>query len=327
MVNRLGPISLEGTVKGDTRKITLENLKTVIGGIPLRGTLSAALSGQPSFGFKLAAEEVSLDRFFRESPSKARQAEKSWDFRALRDVQAKGSLWIDRLRFRDFELRDASIPVALENGRLTAEPLTARLYDGELYSRIVLGFTRSLRFDGYFSAKEVDMSLLSPGVSSDISLGGKMDVSLDLSGNMTGIGSVAKTVNGSWRFIVREGSYGKLDKSSGAPKGKPTFFDSARASGGIKSGVARSADFVLRGENLVMSGGGFADFNNNTLDCDFVINMKKLPDIPVRIHGDFKDSKTTVSVGQVVLNTLVGIPKGIFEILGDIAQGAWNLRR
>lgn len=322
----LRSMSLRADVKGDMQEISFDNLQAVVDTIPLRGRFSAALHNQASFEFDLAVEEFAFDRFFQKSGAAPKNSGKPWDLRALRDVRAKGILRVGKLRLWHFLLQDVNIPVALDNGRLAAEPLTARIYGGSLSGKSFLEFSRGLSFESSFSAEGANLDAASRDIGTNVLLGGKMNFTLNLAGLLTGVDPVARTLNGSWRFVVLDGSYQKLDKN-GDLRGKATLFDTARASGDIRAGVAQGNDFVLRGNDLVMRGGGFADFDKDILDCDFVINMKNLPDIPVRLHGGFKDSKTTVSVGKVILNTIGGISKGIFDILGDVAHGAWKLVR
>jgi AsmA protein len=317
---------VKADVKGNMREITLDNLQAIIGDVPVRGSLSAAFHNQLSLEFNLAVGEFSFERFFKGNGAAPKNSAEPWDMRALRDARAKGILRFGRLKLWHFLLRDVNIPVTLDNGRLTAAPLTARLYGGSLGGKGILNFARGLNFESDFSVEGANLDAASRDISTAALLGGKMNITLNLSGHLTGASAASRSLNGSWRFVVRNGSYQKLGKN-GAPGGKATLFDSAQASGDIKAGVAHGNDFVLRGKDLVMRGGGLADFNNDVLDCDFVINMKNLPDIPVHLHGSFKDSKTTVSVGKVLLNTLGGIPKGIFDILGDVVHGAWKLVR
>jgi AsmA protein len=322
----LRALSLTADVKGNMQEISLNNLHAVTDATRLRGSFSAAFHNQLSLEFDLAVEEFSFDGFFQKNGATSKNAGKPWDLGALRDVRARGILRAGRLRLWHFLLRDVNIPMALDNGRLTAAPLTARVYDGVLTGKGVLEFARGLRFESNFSVEGANLGAASRDIGTSVLLGGKMDFTLNLAALLTGVGPVSQPLKGSWSFAVRNGSYQKLDKD-GEPRGKATPFDTARASGDIRAGVARGDDFVLRGTGLVMRGGGLVDFNNDTVDCDFVINMKNFPDIPVRLHGSLRDSKTTVGVGKVLLNTLGGIPKGIFDLLGDVVQGAWKLVR
>jgi AsmA protein len=329
LLHKAPAFSLTAEARGNMREISLDKLRAVVDDIPLRGSLSASFREQPSFEFELTVEELSLKRFFQGSgpgANKADKPDKPWDLRSLREVRAKGLLRVGRLDVWHFALRDVSIPIRLDKGRLTADSISARVYGGVFSGKSVLEFTRSLHVESAFSIEGADLAAASPDIDAGALFGGKAGFALHLSGLLTGVGPVPKALNGSWRFAARHGSYQKLDKN-GEARGKPTLFDTARASGGISAGVARSSDFILQGDGLVMHGGGLADFNTDTLDCNVLVNMKNLPEIPVRLHGNFKDSKTTVSVGTVILNTLGAIPKGIFDILGDIVGGGWKQSR
>jgi AsmA protein len=326
IANGLRGLTLTANVRVNKREASFADMRANIDGTKVRGSLAVFLDPKPFFEFKLDVEEFTADRFFTKNEKNAQRADKAWDLRFMRDVRAKGVLHVGKFKFWRLLLKDVDISALLENGRLSIAPLSADIYGGVFSGTANAEFNKGVYFDGRFSSKGADIATVSREIAPNASLVGKMDFSLNLTGRLTGVDPAAKALNGDWRFVLNGGSWQKLDKN-GEPKGKPTFFETAGASGTIKEGVARSDDFVLRGKGLVIDGGGFADFNNDTLDCNFVVNMEKFPDIPVRLHGDFQNSKTSISVGKVILNTIGGIPKGVFDILGDAVQGAWKLIR
>ena len=133
-------------------------------------------------------------------------------------------------------------------------------------------------------------------------------------------------LNGKWRFNVHNGFYQSRDKD-GQLKGKPTRFDAAGSSGAITNGIAKSGDFYLKGQDITVTGGGWIDLNSETLDCNFTVNMKNLPEFPMRLYGSLDNSKTSIGAGKLLLNTIGGITQGFVDVLGSVVEGTWKLFR
>ena len=91
--------------------------------------------------------------------------------------------------------------------------------------------------------------------------------------------------------------------------------------------MVHSGDFSLQGPGLKVHGGGWIDLNKETLDCNFTVNMKNLPDFPLRLYGSLHDSKTSIGAGKLILNTIGGITSGFVDVLGGIVEGTWKLFR
>ncbi|GHU92354.1 hypothetical protein AGMMS49925_10440 [Deltaproteobacteria bacterium] len=322
-------LTLDTDIRGGMRAVTLGNLRAVVDQTKVTGSFSAVWREQPNLEFDLAADAVNADRFFsdrKEKTNKKSSAGKAWDLRFLRGMHVKGALRVDRLALWGLNLRDVMLPVLLENGHLVCSPVKAGCYGSTLHGKSVMDFDRGLCFAADFSVDGAEMTAASKDVGGGVVLGGKVGLSAAISGVLGGPGQMPSALNGAWRFLVRDGSYQKRG-GDGEGKGKAIEFATAGASGDIKAGVARSNDFALQGKGLAMNGGGVVDLNSDAVDCNFIVNMPGVPEIPIRLHGGLRDSKTTVSVGKVILNTLGAVPKGIFDVLGDVVQGAWKLLR
>ncbi|MDR0816958.1 MAG: hypothetical protein LBN28_06195 [Desulfovibrio sp.] len=322
-------LTLDTDIRGDMRAVTLGNLRAVVDQTKVTGSFSAVWREQPNLEFDLAADAVNIDRLFsdrKEKTNKKLPAGKAWDLRFLRGMHVKGALRVSSLTLWGLNLRDVMLPVLLENGHLACSPVKAGFYGSILHGKSVMDFDRGLRFAADFNVDGADMTGASKDMGGGVVLGGKVGLSAAISGVLDGPGQMPSALNGVWRFFVRDGSYQKRG-SDGERKGKAIDFATADASGDIKAGVARSNDFTLQGKGLAMNGGGVVDLNSDTVDCNFFVNMPGVPEIPIRLHGGLRNSKTTVSVGKVILNTLGAVPKGIFDVLGDVVQGTWKLLR
>ena len=101
----------------------------------------------------------------------------------------------------------------------------------------------------------------------------------------------------------------------------------ASASGTVVNGVAESKDLRIQGPTLTTTGSGSLNLVNRTIDCNFTVNMKGLPEFPLRVYGNVEKPKTSIGAGKLILNTITGITSGFVDILGGIVEGAWKIFR
>ena len=329
----LNTLSLETDFKGTPETLSLSNIRARVDQSTVSGSLSASMrKSQPVLDFNLSVDKLDLNRYLDDkrdaSAKKAapRAAGGKWDFRFLRAFNAKGELRVKELSGWRFKVQDLKLPLSLENGRLSCGPNTGRFYGAPLQSQAAIDFTKGLRFESSLSVTDFDLTAASRDRGGSAALGGRGSISSEVRGALTGPGQLPAALNGLWRFSVRDGSYQKRG-TDGRLKGKPTRFDLASASGDIASGVVHSGDFSLQGPGLKVHGGGWIDLNKETLDCNFTVNMKNLPDFPLRLYGSLHDSKTSIGAGKLILNTIGGITSGFVDVLGGIVEGTWKLFR
>ena len=153
---------------------------------------------------------------------------------------------------------------------------------------------------------DFDLAAASKDRGGSVALGGQATINSEADADLTASGQMPARLNGKWRFNVHNGFYQSREKD-GQLKGKPTRFDSTGSSGTVTHGLAKSGDFYLKGQDLTVTGGGWVDLNNETLDCNFTVNMKNLPEFPMRMYGSLDNSKTSIGAGKLLLNTLGGV--------------------
>ena len=137
---------------------------------------------------------------------------------------------------------------------------------------------------------------------------------------------VPAALSGTWGVAIINGSYQNRDKA-GRPGGKPTRFQRLSASGNMQGGVARSSNIFYQDAEMRVRGGGRIDFNNEDLDCNLFVKTDRMQEFPVRVTGKLHDPKTSVSAGTAILYAVTSLTHGIFELLGGVMEGTWNLFR
>jgi len=135
-----------------------------------------------------------------------------------------------------------------------------------------------------------------------------------MSAHLTGGGQMPAALSGTWGVAIINGSYQDRDKA-GRPGGRPTRFQRLSASGNMQNGVARSSNIFYQDAEMRVRGGGRIDFNSEDLDCNLFVKTT--------LH----DPKTSVSAGTAILYAVTSLTHGIFELLGGVMEGTWNLFR
>ncbi|MGE9984382.1 AsmA family protein [Desulfovibrio sp. SGI.169] len=330
----LNRVSLEADFKGGPDALSLSNIRARLDQSVIDGSLSVSLRApQPGLHMALGVDTVDLNRYVhdqKDAPAQQKGAAgpsgEKWNFGFMRDFNARGELRVKNLIGWRFKAQELKLPFTLENGLLHCGPGTARFYGSTLQSQSKIDFTRGLRFESSLAVADFDLAAASRDRGGDAVLGGRGSLSSEVRGALTGPGQLPAALDGAWRFTVRDGSYQKRG-GDGRLKGKPTLFGLASASGSITAGVVRSQDFILQGPGLKVHGGGRINLNDETLDCNFTVNMKNLPDFPLRLYGSLHDSKSSIGAGKLILNTIGGITSGFVDVLGGIVEGAWKLFR
>lgn len=325
-----GVRSLSLTAELSARPETLGLRKLSAKAGPLAATGSLSLSrreGRPFVEFSLASESVDVEKLTDSGPAARAQPKGAlWEFPFMREFDAGGELRVRDLSGWRFHLRDLSLPLSLAAGRLTVGPGKGRLYGATLHTRGAVDFRKALGFDTTFSVTAFDLAVAARDRKLESALDGQATLEATLRARDLGPGKLPAALNGEWSFSVRNGSYQARTKT-GELKGEPTRFSVASASGTVKNGVAQSKDLRILGPTLTTTGSGSLNLVNRTLDCNFTVNMKGLPEIPLRVYGSVDKPKTSIGAGKLILNTITGITSGFVDILGGIVEGAWKIFR
>lgn len=318
----LSPLELGGNFRAAPDGADLDDMRFQLGKTGGEGTLGLKYgAGRPKFDFDLRLDSLDLEPYLQgRGPGRA-----ALNFDFMREFDADGHVEIKN--FSAFGLRASRVrlPVTLREGKCAMTPVEALFYGANLHAELRLVFGRGVRFENRLLVRKFNLGQLSRDLKSSVALGGMATLEGSTSGTVTARGQLPGAIFGSWSFSAQDGSYQTL--INGRPKGEPTKFRLARASGALERSVLSSNDFLMRGDGMEITGGGWFNLDKKTLDCNFNINMKGLPDIPMRLHGSLADCKTSIGAGQLILNTIGGVASGFVDVLGGVARGAIGLFR
>ncbi len=317
--------TLAADFNGNQKQIKLGKIRARAGQLAVSGSLSChKRNDKPFFEFSLTAEKADLENLTAGKKSSPKNGK--WDFGFLKKFAATGELRVNELLAWGVKVSSLKMPMRLDGGRLTLGPNTATFYGAPMQSRGSMDFNRGVAFKSIFAVHDFDLGALAKDRKINGVLKGRGNLDARLEATMTGPGQMPGVLGGDFSFSMRNGSW-QSSKKDGSADGKPTVFTRAQASGKIEKGVLRSNDFAMTGPGMEVSGGGWLNLGTKQIECSLNVNMKGLPDFPLRVYGPLGQTKTSIGAGKMVLNAIGGITTGFIDILGGIAEGALKIFR
>lgn len=347
----LRALNLQSDWEYASRRLALKNLSTRLLDTAVQGEASVSFQAVPRIRLALSTpfldidalrrtlfpEEAAADAHREEQIRTARAAGRSipppsrpaagepWDLRFLKTFSMEGSLRATGVRSWKLTLTDVRLPFSLADGRLDYD-LRATLYGAALRTVGHAQFDHGMRVENHLSVNAFDLAPASAARGGEARVSGRASVEVTATAALNGPGQMPAAINGNWKLLVSEGSHQPLDKQ-GRGKGRPTRFARLSASGNLRQGVARSSDLSLRSKDMTVTGGGWINLVDETLDCTLRVDTPTMNNIPVRVYGSLHDVKTSISAGTVLLYALSGIAQGITGLVGGLLDGALGLFR
>lgn len=326
-------VELETAFRGDTTSLSLTEFNAKGDQNTVSGSIGLDWRKELALRFKVSMPQLDLDRYMGDKGSSGDNSKpkkpvegKPWDLRFMKAFSAEGEAQVGQLTVWKLHTQDLRLKVKMDNGNLRFESLGGKFYGSPLNTHGELHFNKGVTFDSSLTIENFDLAAASRDRGGSSALGGQATIHSEMDADVTASGQIPARLNGKWRFSVHNGFYQSREKD-GQLKGKPTRFDASGSSGTVTHGLAKSGDFYLKGQDITVTGGGWVDLNNDTLDCNFTVNMKNLPEFPLRMYGSLDNSKTSIGAGKLLLNTIGGLTMGVVDVLGSVVEGTWKLFR
>lgn len=311
-------LDIKAALAGEPDSVRLANIHAKLGATSITGS-----AGWRGGARNLIETELNLDRLDLAAFG-GEKTTASYDFPALRAFDAKGHIRVGELMAWDLRFANLRVPYNLANGRLKAGPVSGNFYGAPLKCELSANFGKGLSFAGDFYAHAFNLGQAAQARKADVRLTGSASIDAKVSANVGAHGKIAPALNGQWSVSVANGSWQSLSKD-GKPKGKPTSFNSVRASGKIINGRLESDNFALLGDGLKVAGKGSFNLASQNIDCEFNVDMKGLPDFPVWIYGPLANVKTSIGAGKLALNAAREVVSGLAGAVGGALKGVWNI--
>jgi AsmA protein len=251
--------------------------------------------------FNLSVDQVDLDRSLpppaKAGPSAAKgspgggspsgaasgsRPEEPIDFSALKGLNLKGGLKIDRLVASNLKMERVNLGVQATGGRVELEPLSASLYQGNLKGKAsVNANTNRFSMEAQLGGVAIG-PLLRDAINNNL-LEGRGDVALDVQTGGATVSAMKKTLSGTAKLALRDSglkgvNLGELLRKAkslrgsnpppeqGANPAERTDFTELEASFVIKNGIAHNEDLSAKSPLLRLAGSGDIDIGANSID-------------------------------------------------------------
>ena len=327
--NMFGTFLLTASAKMDANSVTLNGMRLALDNSVITGSLAGKPSGAGvQLRGALNVDSLNADAYRapRKQGGAGRAGETAWNMRALRESTVEMQLHCGSMRAGSCTLKNLKLPVTLKDGKLSVDA-RATAYGGPVHAALTADAGQeALNSRLSFTAQGFDMLAATRDrkLSSDVA--GTGDVQMTASGLFRSGRDIPAKADGTWRFSLSNG-YQQTRDGKGSPTGRKTRFSHLSASGSMDKGVLRSSDILLRGEDMTISGSGWADLDKETLGGNLVVKMPRLPDIPVKLSGTLDEPHTSVQAGKALAGGLEKLGFGLLDAVGGVLDSTMKLLR
>jgi len=204
------------------------------------------------------------------------------DLSALKGLNLKGGLKIDRLVASNVKMEKVNLGIQAAGGRVELEPLSASLYQGNLKGSASVNANTN-RFSMKAQLGGVAIGPLLRDALNNNLLEGRGDVALDVQTGGATVSAMKKTLSGTAKLALRDSglkgvNLGELLRKAkslrgsnpppeqGASPAERTDFTELEASFVIKNGIAHNEDLSAKSPLLRLAGSGDIDIGANSID-------------------------------------------------------------
>lgn len=311
--------SLRGEFDLREGRYALYNVIGYVDDSALKGSVLVNLNGKiPTIRADAALGDIMLTRYFPPENVDVRAKifnKKPWDLAWLNEVDVKGSLRVNSLRFDPIDAQNLVTPISIGGGRVQVGPMEAAMYNGTVSGEFGGVLNGKLESKIVANANSIDLALASKGAAGEDYLGGLGTGYVEAHGLLGSSYDILASLDGIWGISVKDGFFGfSKDKRGDIEK---TTFTSAVSDGDISQGVLSSRNTAVVSPFVDMRGGGKIDLPNRYIDYKVNVTYARIPTVPVTIVGDWNDPEVTVDGLSVVPRTVGKIGGGVFSILKD----------
>jgi AsmA protein len=349
----LNKASVNISFTGNPTTLIIDSLEAQLDDIFLKGTASIDNFTNPYYVFDFDLNQLNLDYYApKQPPKKNRTSTESKpltmkkivtkinknkstikpssiavpsSFLALRQLHLKGQLQIDHFIAAGAKMNHVNVTLKSQHGILQLAPLTAELYQGNLYLKSDINVqtqTPQLSFNN--ELKNIQIGDLLYDITGTREFLGNANIKATLHTHGNNDKQLTKNSQGNIQLRVTHGKIKKLTilhtlrKANALLKGQPfpsekqqhnTEFTEVKGHFLIKNGVVYNNDLSSHSPLLTLTGKGYIDFPKQYLD--YTLAIKLLNSLKIDKHSQGTDFR-----GKVIPYTI----KGPFSQLSEKAQ-------
>jgi AsmA protein len=333
-------VQLTTEFEGSTKHINAKQLNLTLDQSNLTGRLAINNFAKPAFDFKLNLDQIDADRYLPPvskteepkavTPAKTSATDNQLPLDALRQINAKGSIDIGKLKISGTHSEKIHIEINAANGLVNLSPLSANMYQGQYQGNVGLDARgKTLKLSLNENLKGVQVGPLLKDLTGDDKLSGIANAQAKLTGDGATMLQIKKTLSGNGNFSFTNGAVKGINiaesirKAKAALKGEklpesdaPVQTDFSNLSGSFTAtnGIIDNQDLLAMSPLLRINGAGKIDLPKEGIDYGLKVSIvetskgqggKTLDDlkgltIPVKITGTFSKPKPSVDLANML---------------------------
>ena len=324
----LDHIALKADVKGDTQNVSVSKGALDLDQSKISFSVKAQDFSKPDVAFDVNLDEIDVDRYLppasEEGPDKEkkkaespRREQQKIDYAPLRRLVLDGTVKVGKLKAHGASIQDVYVKVLGKSGRFNLDPLTLKLYGGDVSSRVALDVRQDIpKSNMELHAKGIQVGPLLKDVMETDFLEGTAQSKMAVSLVGDDPAKIKRTLNGTGDLLFNDGAIVGIDLAGMVRNVKATFglaeegenrprtdFSELRAPFTITDGVVNTPGTSLMSPLLRVLAAGNANLVEETLDFrvepKFVATLKGQGDaadrsglmVPVLVTGTFPSPK------------------------------------
>jgi uncharacterized protein involved in outer membrane biogenesis len=371
----LGGMVLKANLTGAADKVALEALDGTIGPVKVQGAASAVLGGaRPAIAADLRTSEILLDLFLPKgaaptaaarsatpgtrpgaAPAGPRWSNEPLDVAALRDFDADVQLASTAITWGAYKFAEPKVKIALKNGVLDVNPLTGKLFGGEVQLTARLDGSQSPRVALGLAVTRGNLGEAVRQAAGLDSVAGIFDIQAQIAGAGRSQLELVSNLSGQGQLSARQGAIRGFDLKALSERlkrlneipdylallqttmgGGTTAFQTIGGTFQMQNGVARTTDIKAVMDAAQGTAEGVIDLPRWTIDLKSryrLIEHANAPIVGYDLSGSLDnpkgDSKTKElegfllqRVGASALRRTLGKDNPLGAILGGPQQPA-----
>lgn len=302
---------------------------------PLTGRVAVTNFNTPRVTFAVQAGALDLDRYLPPrakgdpaggggggTPGKARAHPDPLPLDVLRAVNAEGEAAFKSFKAYNITLKNVKLGLKAAGGDLRLKPLSGAFYGGRLDGGVTLkADPKSLAASLNLEAREFQSGPFLQDAIEKEYLRGATNLSLGLTAFGATDTDLLRTLGGSVKLEMGEGSYRLFGLGTASDSAARTSFNSLEASFKVHQGVFSTNDFAMRGSLVSATGKGQFSLAEETIEMTINATLVATPNVPIRVYGDLYDPSFALPPVKLLNNTvqdLLGVPAKSLKLLKDL---------
>ncbi len=337
----LNSVALSANIKGDPMRVSISEGVLELDQSKLSFSAQAKDFSKPDLAFNLNLDKIDLDRYLpphgeketdkaKEKAKAPTSEKKRADYSGLRKLILDGSVRIGELKAHGAKIQELTLKVVGKNGTLRLNPLTMKLYQGDVSSKASLDVRQDTpKTQLTLEAKGIQVKPLLNDVLKKDFLEGTARINLDITMEGDDPEKIKPTLNGKGDFLFNNGAirgigladmvrnvkvaFGLAGEGGKKPR---TDFSKLHSPFTITNGVVNTPGTTLSSPLVRVLAKGKADLVKETLDFriepKFMGRIRGQGDtaqrsgitVPILVTGSFSSPQFTPDLKAVVQDTL-----------------------